>query len=252
MNEFATKCSNIILCGLITEMCFLSSYFIFILVLNFANGKSFKYFTNFKFEHVVFGKENLIKDYITLANDPNGNLSDKYTICSSMFIKFATTEQTVFQILKEDKTPWYKLEISTNSRNYDSLSETVSLWYENPRTGNLQQDFFSNAHIPIVPHSWYHICMGLDTVSGLVRIVLNGREVANEEKENFRNTISWKPKSLEGRIILFKGYSSGFWVQDRSKTSNFNIFNSMMSMDDMLSRTLGGDNCSTPGDYVRC
>ena len=145
-------------------MCFLSSYFIFILVLNFANGKSFKYFTNFKFEHVVFGKENLIKDYITLANDPNGNLSDKYTICSSMFIKFATTEQTVFQILKEDKTPWYKLEISTNSRNYDSLSETVSLWYENPITGNLQQDFFSNAHIPIVPHSWYHICMGLDTV----------------------------------------------------------------------------------------
>ena len=81
---------------------------------------------------------------------------------------------------------------------------------------------------------------------------LNGREVANEEKENFRNTISWKPKSLEGRIILFKGYSSGFWVQDRSKTSNFNIFNSMMSMDDMLSRTLGGDNCSTPGDYIRC
>ena len=223
-----------------------------ILVPNFVSGKSIKYFSNFKFENVVFGEESLMKDYITLAKDPNGNLPDSFTVCSSLFIKFATTENSALQILKEDKTPWYSLEISTNSRNYDSLSETVSLWYENPRTGNLQQDFFSNAHIPIVPHSWYHICMGLDTVSGLVRIVLNGREVANEEKENFRNTISWKPKSLEGRIILFKGYSSGFWVQDRSKTSNFNIFNSMMSMDDMLSRTLGGDNCSTPGDYIRC
>ena len=223
-----------------------------ILVPNFVSGKSIKYFSNFKFENVVFGEESLMKDYITLAKDPNGNLPDSFTVCSSLFIKFATTENSALQILKEDKTPWYSLEISTNSRNYDSLSETVSLWYENPRTGNLQQDFFSNAHIPIVPHSWYHICMGLDTVSGLVRIALNGREVANEEKENFRNTISWKPKSLEGRIILFKGYSSGFWVQDRSKTSNFNIFNSMMSMDDMLSRTLGGDNCSTPGDYIRC
>ena len=223
-----------------------------ILVPNFVSGKSIKYFSNFKFENVVFGEESLMKDYITLAKDPHGNLPDSFTVCSSLFIKFATTENSALQILKEDKTPWYSLEISTNSRNYDSLSETVSLWYENPRTGNLQQDFFSNAHIPIVPHSWYHICMGLDTVSGLVRIVLNGREVANEEKENFRNTISWKPKSLEGRIILFKGYSSGFWVQDRSKTSNFNIFNSMMSMDDMLSRTLGGDNCSTPGDYIRC
>ena len=223
-----------------------------ILVPNFVSGKSIKYFSNFKFENVVFGEESLMKDYITLAKDPNGNLPDSFTVCSSLFIKFATTENSALQILKEDKTPWYSLEISTNSRNYDSLSETVSLWYENPITGNLQQDFFSNAHIPIVPHSWYHICMGLDTVSGLVRIVLNGREVANEEKENFRNTISWKPKSLEGRIILFKGYSSGFWVQDRSKTSNFNIFNSMMSMDDMLSRTLGGDNCSTPGDYIRC
>ena len=223
-----------------------------ILVPNFVSGKSIKYFSNFKFENVVFGEESLMKDYITLAKDPHGNLPDSFTVCSSLFIKFATTENSALQILKEDKTPWYSLEISTNSRNYDSLSETVSLWYENPITGNLQQDFFSNARIPIVPHSWYHICMGLDTVSGLVRIVLNGREVANEEKENFRNTISWKPKSLEGRIILFKGYSSGFWVQDRSKTSNFNIFNSMMSMDDMLSRTLGGDNCSTPGDYIRC
>ena len=223
-----------------------------IVVPNFVSGKSIKYFSNFKFENIVFGDESLMKDYITLAEDPTGNLPDSFTVCSSLFIKFATTENSALQIFKEDKSPWYSLEISTNSRNYDSLSETVSLWYENPITGNLQQDFFSKAHIPIVPHSWYHICMGLDTVSGLVRIVVNGCEVANEENENFRNTISWKPKSLEGRILLFKGYSSGFWVQNRSKTSNFNIFNSMMSMEDMLTRTLGGSNCSTPGDYVRC
>ena len=147
-----------------------------IVVPNFVSGKSIKYFSNFKFENIVFGEESLMKDYITLAEDPTGNLPDSFTVCSSLFIKFATTENSALQIFKADKSPWYSLEISTNSRNYDSLSETVSLWYEHSVTGNLQQEFFKHVHIPIVPHSWYHICMGLDTVSGLVRIVLNGRE----------------------------------------------------------------------------
>ena len=222
-----------------------------ILVPNFVSGKSIKYFSNFKFENVVFGEESLMKDYITLAKDPNGNLPDSFTVCSSLFIKFATTENSALQILKEDKTPWYSLEISTNSRNYDSLSETVSLWYEHSVTGNLQQECFKHVHIPTVPHSWYHICMGLDTVSGLVRIVVNGREVYNEENEGFRNTVSWKPKSLAGKVTIFKGYSSGFWVQFRSKTSNFNIFKSMMTVEDMVSRTSGGKDCSSPGDYLR-
>ena len=222
-----------------------------ILVPNFVSGKSIKYFSNFKFENVVFGEESLMKDYITLAKDPHGNLPDSFTVCSSLFIKFATTENSALQILKEDRTPWYSLEISTNSRNYDSLSETVSLWYEHSVTGNLQQEFFKHVHIPIVPHSWYHICMGLDTVSGLVRIVVNGREVYNEENEGFRNTVSWKPKSLAGKVTIFKGYSSGFWVQFRSKTSNFNIFKSMMTVEDMVSRTSGGKDCSSPGDYLR-
>ena len=225
--------------------------FMVIFVLNIVNSQNLKYFSNFKFEKVVFGEESLIKDFVTLADDPKGNLPDSYTMCSSVFIKFATSVQQVFQILKKDKSPWYSLEISTNSRNYDSLSETVSLWYEHSVTGNLQQEFFKHVHIPIVPHSWYHLCMGLDTVSGLVRIVVNGREVYNEENEGFRNTVSWKPKSLAGKVSIFKGYSSGFWVQFRSKTSNFNIFKSMMTVEDMVSRTSGDEDCSSPGNYLR-
>ena len=104
--------------------------------------------------------------------------------------------------------------------------------------------------VPIVPHSWYHVCMGLDTVSGLLRIVVNGVVMVNEEKDYFRNTVQWKPKSLEGKLLLFKSYLS-VWYQNRGIISNLNIFKDLMSVDQMVSRTAGGEDCSSPGDYLR-
>ena len=228
-----------------------SSFFLyFILVHNVGNAM--KYITNFKFEEIVFGKEHLMKDYVTLANDPNGNLPNSYTVCSSVYVKFCTSNYGVLTMLKNDGSPWYLVEIFTTSRQYETKSEKISLWYENPSTGKTLREDFSDAHIPIVPHSWYHVCMGLDTVSGLLRIVVNGRLVVSEEKDYFRGTTHWKPASVQGNILQFKGYMSGFWYLHRSTFSNFNIFNSVMSVEDMETRTSGGDTCSTPGDYLRC
>ena len=92
--------------------------------------------------------------------------------------------------------------------------------------------------------------MGLDTVSGLLRIVVNGVVMVNEKKDYFSNTIVWKPKSLEGKLFIFKSYRS-FWYQNRGIISNLNIFSSMMSVEDMVTRTAGGKECSSPGDYIR-
>ena len=50
--------------------------------------------------------------------------------------------------------------------------------------------------------------------------------------------------------LLFKSFM-GFWYQHRSIMSNMNIFGSMMSVENMISRTAGGDDCSSPGDYIR-
>ncbi len=36
---------------------------------------------------------------------------------------------------------------------------------------------------PVVPQTWYHICVGIDRVSGLLQIVDNGVLIFNEEKE---------------------------------------------------------------------
>ena len=53
--------------------------------------------------------------------------------------------------------------------------------------GEDEMETFRDTNIPIVPDSWYHVCMGLDTVSGHVRIVVNGKVLVDEPKDYFRD-----------------------------------------------------------------
>ena len=162
----------------------------------------------------------------------------------------------VFLMLKGDGSPWFSLEISIadrfrfQSEVMNNESEALSMWYQNPGTNeNLAVDFYDTG-IPIIPHSWYHVCLGLDTESGLLRIVVNGIKVVDEEKQFFRNTSAWKPQSLAGKLLMFKSYTARFWSQNRGKFSNMNIFSSMMSLEDMMMRTSGYSDCTGPGDYT--
>ena len=231
-------------------MMYLISLLVFLSFTKITNGKSLVYYSNFKFEPLIFGPEDVIVDYIKLADDQKENLPDSYTICSSIFVKFATTDIAILQMLTQDGTPWYRLALFS-SRDLDKMSETLVLWTVNPMSGLFEVQYLSSPHIPIVPNSWYHICMGLDTVSGLLRIVVNGVVMVNEETDNFRNVGHLKPKSLDGKLLLFKGYIKGFWYQHRGITSNLNIFSSILSVENMVTRTSGSDDCSSPGDYIR-
>ena len=51
-------------------MLYLGYIFALTSALNIGNGKSIKYLSNFKFEDIVYGEEEVIKDFVTLANDP--------------------------------------------------------------------------------------------------------------------------------------------------------------------------------------
>ena len=215
-------------------------------------ARNLKYYSTHIVKKNVWGKEEVVTDYVSLAEDPKSNLPKDFTICSSVFVHVVTlTDIIVFELLKEDGSPWFLLSLDVLSRDYENLSETMKMYFENPETSNVENKRYTGTIIPIVPNSWYHICMGLDTVSGLLRIVVNGKEVVNKEKEYFKNTQSWKPKSVAGKIIQFKGYWGGMWFQYRNTFSNMNIFNSMMSVEDMVSRTSGGEDCDSPGDYFR-
>ena len=235
-----------------SDMKLCTLFFMFLAILKIGNGNTLQYFSNEKLvKENIYGAEHLINEYVTLLNDPKANLPNSFTVCTSILSKYKTTAIAFFEMYKEDGTHWFLLQVGTTKRDYKNPSETVTIWYENPTTGSHGQEDFEDATIPIVPHSWYHLCMGLDTESGLLRIVFNGVEVVNEEKDYFKNTTEWKPKSVNGKILQFKGKMGLGWYQHRATFSNLNIFSTMMSVNSMVERSSGGDSCSSPGDYLR-
>ena len=176
-------------------------------------------------------------------------------MCSSLYVQYAHTNAHVFQILQKDGSPWFSLEVSAMFRKQyqseiDQKSELLELWFKDPLTDKRMALGFPDSGIPIVPHSWYHVCLGLDTVSGMLRIVVNGVEVVNEEKAEFRNTSNWRPESLDGKILVFKEYFTSFWAQKRGKFTNMNVFAFMITLEDMMMRTSGEADCTGAGDYL--
>ena len=235
-----------------SDMKLCTLFFMFLAILKIGNGNTLQYFSNEKLvKENIYGAEHLINEYVTLLNDPKANLPKSFTVCSSIFIKYIITAIAYFEMFKEDGTHWFLVQVGTRKFDYKNPSETITIWYDDPTSASHGQEDFQDAIIPIVPHSWYHLCMGLDTESGLLRIVFNGVEVVNEEREYFKGTTAWKPRSVGGKILQFKGYMTGFWYQHRATFSNLNIFSTIMSVNRMVERTSGGDSCSSPGDYLR-
>ena len=164
------------------------------------DARQLNYFTNFNDGSLVFGDESTMTDYVTLTNDPGTNLPESFTICSSIFLKFMLTKNNFISIFKEDGTQWFQMDIE-HFKDYSTLTERITLVHYNPISGKDEVVKFWDQVVPITPHAWYHVCLGLDTLSGLLRIVINGYEIVNEEKDFFRNTTSIKPKTVAGNLV---------------------------------------------------
>ena len=166
----------------------------------FLDARQLDVVTNFNDGSLVYGEESTMTDYVTLSNVPKANLPESFTVCSSLFIKFMLTKNNFIEILKEDGTHWFQMDLE-HLRDFSTLTERITLIYHNPISGKEEVIKFWDNVVPITPHAWYHICLGLDTVSGLLRIVINGFEIVNEEKDFFRNTSSIKPSSVDGKFL---------------------------------------------------
>ena len=220
-----------------------------------------QYYTNFNDGTWGFGVESVIEDYVTLSNDPKGQLPNDFTVCSSLLIKFMTTKNNFIEIYKEDGTHWFQLDLE-HLRDLDTFSERVSMYFE----GSINK--FWDSKVPINPHTWYQICLGLDTVSGHLRVVVNGHVIVDSVKEFFINTSSIKPKSVAGKFLgmtkeficknilkvllvsVFKTFHNNYWYQSRNTFTNMNIFSYIMSTESMIERTTS-HQCDSPGDYLR-
>ena len=158
-------------------------------------------YSTFSFDEdfTVLGVESSIKDFISLANDPKSRFPESFTICSSILLKFenvVTHGAHFVQIYTENGSHWFSYQLVI----VESLNLQTALFYMDPSTGTFHHDANNEAPIPVIPHSWYHVCLGLDTVSGHLRIVINGVTVVDMEKLYFKNTTAITPKSLIGKV----------------------------------------------------
>ena len=101
--------------NIILEICLIGALCVFNLI--FAND--LKYFSNFKpSSSILVGRESAVTDFVTMTNNPGSDLPNKFTICSSLFIEFLTSNQNIFEILKKDGTHWF-------SMSYDSVRSST-------------------------------------------------------------------------------------------------------------------------------
>ena len=119
------------------------------LFVSIVKSKEIPYFSNFNKGNLIFGEESKIPDFVTLAEDPISNLPNDFTICSSLYIEFMTTKNNFIEIMKEDGSHWFQMDLE-HLRDYDSFSERISMFYGNEMPEKLQ---FWDSVLPIRPHS---------------------------------------------------------------------------------------------------
>ena len=89
-----------------------------------------------------------------------------FSICSSLFIQFAHTNAHVLEMMMEDGSPWFSLQLYTMFREQylseiHNTSEKVQFWYRDPRSDEALPLaiktlplLFADTGLTIVPHSW--------------------------------------------------------------------------------------------------
>ena len=131
-----------------------------ILVVDIVICKELLVYSNFNDGSLVYGYDpSIMQDFITLQNDIGQSgfvkknctkicleLPDKFTICSSMLIKYMTTKNNFIEMLQNDGTHWFQLDFE-HLRDLENMSERISM-----NLDNIEK--FWESKIPINPHSW--------------------------------------------------------------------------------------------------
>lgn len=90
-----------------------------------------KYFTNYKPGKIIHGDESLIKDHVTLSQDPISNLPARFTICSSLYLDRITAYPNIFQLYNENGKGWFNFNINIIDKlRNDVRTERVFMYYQ--------------------------------------------------------------------------------------------------------------------------
>ena len=94
------------------------------------------------------------------------------------------------------------------------------------------RDFFTtriaSGQIPqVFPNQWVRSCLAIDTVSGMIQWVVDGKLIENNTIPALTAAV---PINLNGKIILGAMPSSKYWWVFSNKVTNLNIFSSALSL----------------------
>ena len=221
-------------------------YTLFLLLsVKLSNTEELIVFDNFGDGALSFGPEDDMTDYALLAVDNKMNLPTSFTICSSLHLEFMTSSIFFYQLYQDNGKPWFNFYIGSQREEKNFAEKFIFRYYKDLTDINQTSN-----QVPAKPNSWYHGCTALDTVTGHMLIVVNGQIIIDQIVSELINIADKeKPKSLEGRLGLFKSSYNGFWYQSRQRLTNLNVYSSGLTMDKLISIT-AGENCADRGDYL--
>ena len=157
-----------------------------------------------------------------------------FTICSTIFTTTDNFNPMFFSLLGQDGNQWFQaqmLQLSSDSGKRFYYSEL--------------NHFCNIDTMPVFPNQWVRSCITINTGSGLIQMVARGVLVDNSTFPEIADT-----KHLSGKIVLgghFNPYVAK-WMQVSNKVTNFNIFSSALSVENMVEYTKGG-HCGEKGDF---
>ena len=107
---------------------------------------------------------------------------------------------------------------------------------------------YNHSYIPVLPlqWSWLHVCVAVNCNKNSISVVVNGFRI----EETLIPTTDC-PTRLHKNLVLQKGFAvESFWNQGWGKVTNINVFNGIMSMEDMVARTSGEDCGKQDGNLL--
>ena len=180
-------------------------------------------------------------NHAILAEDPEGNLPEKFTICAATFLANWINNFAWFDLLKEDGSHWAFFYQKVKNLDQDSSKFNHSLWM------NVNGVYFYNGDFgPFEYNRWVHLCIGFNLQTEVVSVVTDGTVMQDKEVPGLGKG---RPTTLAERLILGKSNRGGKWTQDGVLVSSVEVFQRLLDKNEMAGRSQGS-RCNDPGDYL--
>ena len=170
----------------------------------------------------------------TSASLTKPGLPSDFTVCGAYRPKAWTgyTQAALFEIHGEDGTLWGLVDLQSLDNSVQILVIFGNVFIYAPPQDNLW-----------FPLTWIRVCVSLDTVSGRVRLVVDG-QVLHESQQDTSMFNGNRPTNLSIRV-------GAIYVEYTGQYSNLNVFIGPLSIERMVAMTQAGSGeCGAQGDFL--